>query len=124
METTMFTLGVLSMILAALVALVIYGIVTVLKLNKELYNAREDRSNIWRQLHENNRDVYLYYDRKFEDTQRDFSDVYNTIAAVGGKVEDSVEHLQSYVDRRFDKLIDTYLLVKDTEKESKKIIKG
>jgi len=124
METTMFTLGVLSMILAALVALVIYGIVTVLKLNRELYNAREDRSNIWRQLHENNRDVYLHYDRKLEDTQRDFGDVYNTIAAVGGKIEGSVEHLQSYVDRRFDKLIDTYLLVKDTEKESKKIING
>ena len=124
METTMFTLGVLSMILATLVALVIYGIVTVLKLNKELYNAREDRSNIWRQLHENNRDVYLHYDRKIEDTQREFGDVYNTITAVGGKIEGSVEHLQSYVDHRFDKLIDTYLLVKDTERGSKKIIKG
>ena len=124
METTMFTLGVLSITLAALVALVIYGIVTVLKLNKELYNAREDRSNIWRQLHENNRDVYLHYDRKIEDTQREIGDVYSTITAVGGKIEGSVEHLQSYVDHRFDKLIDTYLLVKDTEKESKKIING
>ena len=124
METIMFTLGVLSMILAALVAIVVYGIVTVSKLNKELYNAREDRSNIWRQLHENNRDIYLHYDRKLEDTQREIGDVYNTIAAVGGKIENSVEQLQSYVDRRFDKLIDTYFLVKDAEKESKKIIKG
>ena len=124
METIMFTLGVLSMILAALVAIVVYGIVTVSKLNKELYNAREDRSNIWRQLHENNRDIYLHYDRKLEDTQREIGDVYNTIAAVGGKIENSIEQLQSYVDRRFDKLIDTYFLVKDAEKESKKIIKG
>ena len=117
METTMFTVGVLSITLAALVATVIYGIVTVLKLNKELYNAREDRSSIWRQLHENNRDVYLHYDRKFEDTQREIGDVYNTIAAVGGKIEGSVEQLQSYVDRRFDKLIDTYFEVQSIKKQ-------
>ena len=44
METTMFTLGVLSIILAALVAIVVYGIVTVLKL-------KTGTTEIWRQLH-------------------------------------------------------------------------
>jgi hypothetical protein len=34
------------------------------------------------------------------------------------------DELNSYVDRRFDKLIDTYMLVKETEQESKKLIKG
>ena len=45
METTMFTLGVLSIILAALVATVVYGIVTVLKLKTDIqwkkYNTLE-----------------------------------------------------------------------------------
>ena len=40
------------------------------------------------------------------------------------QLNEHIEQLQSYVDRRFDKLIDTYLLVKETEKESKKLIKG
>ena len=35
-----------------------------------------------------------------------------------------IDDLNSFTDRRFDKLIDTYILVKETEKESKKLIKG
>jgi hypothetical protein len=117
METIMFAVGVLTMVLLAVASLAVYSTMMVLKLKKE---TREDRTEIWRQMHENHQIIY----RKFEDTQREISDVYNTIAAVGGKIEDSVEQLQSYTDRRFDKLIDTYFLVKDAEKESKKIIKG
>jgi hypothetical protein len=40
------------------------------------------------------------------------------------QLNENNEHLRAYVDRRIDKLSDTYLLVKETEKESKKIIKG
>jgi formiminotetrahydrofolate cyclodeaminase len=117
METIMFAVGALTMVLLAVASLAIYSTVMVLKLKKESYI---DRTEIWRQMHENHQIIY----RKFEDTQREIGDVYSTITAVGGKIEDSVEQLQSYTDRRFDKLIDTYLLVKETEKESKQIING
>ena len=60
METTMFTLGILSIISAASVALVIYGTVKVLKLKTEI-------TEIWRRLHENNQDMY----RSIESTGRE-----------------------------------------------------
>jgi predicted PurR-regulated permease PerM len=114
MEITMFTLGVLSIILAALVAIVVYGIVTVLKLNKELYNAREDRSSIWRQLHKNNRDVSLHYDRKFEDMQRDVNMIEATIM---NQIQHATTHSTSYTDKRIDKLVDTYFEVQSIKKQ-------
>ena len=68
METTMFTLGVLSIILAALVATVVYGIVTVLKLKTET-------TKIWRNADENHRDVY----RVMEDVRRDINMIEATM---------------------------------------------
>ena len=129
METTMFTVGVLSITLAALVATVIYGIVTVLKLNKELYNAREDRSNIWRRLHEDNRDVSLHYDRKFEDMQRDVNMIEQTLRNSMNSGFDATERLvrredadvRSYIDSRIDKLVMAYF---DTQKTKRQILKG
>jgi predicted PurR-regulated permease PerM len=114
METTMFTLGVLSIILAALVAIVVYGIVMVLKLKKELYNAREDRSNIWRQLHENNRDVCSHFDRKIEDTHRDINMIE---ATMHNQIQYATTQSTSYTDKRIDKLVDTYFEVQSIKKQ-------
>ena len=107
METTMFTLGVLSIILAALVAIVVYGIVTVLKLKTET-------AEIWRQLHENNREVYLHYDRKFEDMQRDVNMIEATIM---NQIQHATTHSTSYTDKRIDKLVDTYFEVQSIKKQ-------
>jgi predicted PurR-regulated permease PerM len=107
METTMFTLGVLSIILAALVATVVYGIVTVLKLKTET-------AEIWRQLHENNREVYLHYDRKFEDMQRDVNMIEATIM---NQIQHATTHSTSYTDKRIDKLVDTYFEVQSIKKQ-------
>jgi hypothetical protein len=107
MKTTMFTLGVLSIILAALVAIVVYGIVTVLKLKTET-------TEIWRQLHENNREVYLHYDRKFEDMQRDVNMIEATIM---NQIQYANTHSTSYTDKRIDKLVDTYFEVQSIKKQ-------
>jgi hypothetical protein len=107
METTMFTLGVLSIILAALVAIVVYGIVTVLKLKTET-------AEIWRQLHENQRDVHVYYDRKFEDMQRDVNMIEATIM---NQIQHATTHSTSYTDKRIDKLVDTYFEVQSIKKQ-------
>jgi adenine-specific DNA-methyltransferase len=63
-------------------------------------------------MNEQNRELSLQMDQAFEQNSQ---------------VSERVDYLSSYVDRRIDKLIDGYLLVKETEKaekESKKIIKG
>jgi hypothetical protein len=114
METIMFAVGVLTMVLLAVASLAIYSTVMVLKLKKESHT---DRTEIWRQMHENHQIIY----RKIEDVERQLrSEMY-----IGEQeLKNKMDQLTSYTDRRLDKLIDTYLLVKDTEKESKKIING
>ena len=107
METTMFTLGVLSIILAALVAIVVYGIVTVLKL-------KTATTEIWRRIDENNREVYLHYDRKFEDMQRDVNMIEATIM---NQIQHATTHSTSYTDKRIDKLVDTYFEVQSIKKQ-------
>ena len=103
METTMFTLGVLSIILAALVATVVYGIVTVLKLKKDI-------TNVYRQLHDENQLVY----RRFEDTQRDINMIE---ATMHNQIQYANTQSNSYTDKRIDKLVDTYFEVQSIKKQ-------
>ena len=114
METIMFAVGALTMVLLAVASLAVYSTVMVLKLKKE---SHIDRTEIWRNMHENHQIVH----RKIEDVERQLrSEMY-----IGEQeLKNKMDQLTSYTDRRLDKLIDTYLLVKDTEKESKKIING
>lgn len=117
METTMFTLGVLSIILAALVATVVYGIVTVLKL-------KTDITNVYRRLDDESQLVY----RRFEDMQRDVNMIEQTFRNSMNSGFDATERLvrredadvRSYIDSRIDKLVDVYF---DTQKTKKQILK-
>ena len=103
----MFTLGVLSIILAALVAIVVYGIVTVLKLKTET-------TEIWRRIDENHRDIYLHYDRKIEDTHRDINMIE---ATMHNQIQYATAGSTSYTDKRIDKLVDTYFEVQSIKKQ-------
>ena len=103
METTMFTLGVLSIILAALVATVVYGIVTVLKL-------KTDITNVYRQLHDENQQVY----RRFEEVQRDINMIE---ATMHNQIQYANTQSNSYTDKRIDKLVDTYFEVQSIKKQ-------
>jgi len=140
METTMFTLGVLSIILAALVALVVYGTVTVLKLKTEI-------NHIFQQMHENqqlmhrlneelNREVNLNAERMRTEANNDLSALSRDVNMIEQTLRnsmnsgfDTVERLvhredaevRSYIDSRIDKLVDVYF---DTQKTKRQIIKG
>ena len=103
METTMFTLGVLSIILAALVATVVYGIVTVLKL-------KTDITNVYRQIHDENQQVY----RRFEEVQRDINMIE---ATMHNQIQYANTQSNSYTDKRIDKLVDTYFEVQSIKKQ-------
>jgi uncharacterized FlaG/YvyC family protein len=110
METIMFAVGVLTMVLLAVASLAVYSTVMVVKLKKRIEEltryAQEESSNIYRNAIERE-------DRTTRELH-EINDHYHR----------NLDEFRSYVDRRFDKLIDTYLLVKETEKESKKLIKG
>ena len=95
MEAIYFAVGVLTMVLLAVASLAVYSTVMVLKLKDEL-----------------------------KLTHKMIDDVYGTIQHNDMEQSREINEFRSYVDRRFDKMIDTYLLVKETEKESKKLIKG
>lgn len=140
METTMFTLGVLSIILAALVALVIYGTVTVLKLKTEI-------THIFQQMHENqqlmhrlneelNREVHSNYERMRTEINNDSSALSRDVNMIEQTLRnsmnsgfDAVERLvhredadvRSYIDSRIDKLVDVYF---DAQKAKRQILKG
>ena len=126
--TIMFAVGVLTMVLLATVSLTIYSTVMVLKLKKrieELTRYTEDESsNIYRNIIERE-ECYTRRLREVNDQlQIEMRLGEEELSNQIGQLNEHNEQLQSYVDRRFDKLIDTYLLVKETEKESKKLIKG
>jgi hypothetical protein len=95
MEAIYFAVGVLTMVLLAVASLAVYSTVMVLKLKDEL-----------------------------KLTHKMIDDVYGTIQHIDMEQSREINEFRSYVDRRFDKMIDTYLLVKETEQESKKLIKG
>jgi hypothetical protein len=97
METIMFAVGALSMVLLAVASLAVYSTVMVLKLKDEL-----------------------------KLTHKMIDDVYGTINHVNREQSHEIENLRSYVDRRIDKMITDpkFCLNKEPDTESKKIIKG
>ena len=114
METIMFAVGALTMVLLAVASLAVYSTVMVLKLKKETHI---DRTEIWRYMHENHQIVH----RKIEDVERQLR---SETRCGEQELNIKIDQLTSYTDRRFDKLIDTHLSVKETEKKSKQIING
>lgn len=105
-NTIVFTVGALTMVLLAVASLAVLSTVMVLKLKEEL-----------RLTYKMIDDIYSTISHISKEQSREIEKTYND-------ADRRLSELQSYVDRRFDKLIDTYLLVKETEKESKEIIKG
>ncbi len=113
METIYFSIGVLTMVLVALAALAVYSTVMVSKLKKE-------NNDFQRQLH----DVYRVISEREEYLRTEMRLGEQELSNQTDQLNEHINQLTSSTDRRFDKLIDTYFLVKDAEKESKKIIKG
>ena len=132
METTMFALGVLAMIMVMLITVVVVGIVKVFRMNRQI-------KNLYTYIHEveiaqtNGMDRFeSRVDSRLQDVYRDVNMVESTIRngmdhferAVNDQITDAVTVGNSYTDKRIDKLIDTYFEVKEAEKSSKKLIKG
>jgi hypothetical protein len=120
MEAIYFAVGVLTMVLVALSALAVYSTVMVLKLKKRTEGMTRDvqteANNIYR--HINDIENHLRTEMRLGEQELNLRQ---------DQLNEHIGQLERSTDRRFDKLVDTYLLVKETEKaekESKKLIKG
>jgi hypothetical protein len=140
MEITFFVLGMLTIILGALVATVVVGLLKITKLTKQVDELKrqhvQDVDGIYRHISDNQNGLW----RQFENAGRDVTMVEKTIMnhidAKQRELEQSIDQLRRidhdlnenakrYTDSRIDKLIDTYFdLVGDKIREKKAIIKG
>ena len=128
METLMFAFGVLTMVLVAIAAIAVYGTVKVLKLKKSLEIQdrllNESISNLYRSNAYLEESLRKIIDDKSRDVQEQFNQIHHEISHRDDSTHRRIDELNSYVDRRFDKLIDTYFAVKEAEEQTKKLIKG
>lgn len=128
METLMFAFGVLTMVLVAIAAIAVYGTVKVLKLKRSLEMqdryTNESITNLYRSYGQIEDSLHRRFDDKFRDVQEQFNQIHHEISHRDESMHHRVDELNSYVDRRFDKLIDTYFAVKEAEEQTKKLIKG
>lgn len=129
METISFAFGVLTMVLVAIAAVAVYGTVKVLKLKKSLEMQdrllNESITNLYRCNGQLEESLHRRFDANFRDVEQRFKEeVEAGISYRNESTHRRIDELNSYVDRRFDKLIDTYLAVKDAEEQTKKLIKG
>ena len=140
MEITFFVLGMLTIILGALVATVVVGLLKITKLTKQVDDLKrqhiQDVDGIYRHISDNQQSLW----RQFENAGRDVTMVEKTImnhidakqrdleqahVDLHRMVEHESEQGRRYTDSRIDKLIDTYFdLVGDKIREKKAIIKG
>jgi monoamine oxidase len=110
METLYFAFGVLTMVLLAVASLAVYSTVRVLKLKNRI-------EEVLRYTHDETNNIYQNVNRVEDRVTRELHEIND-------HYHRNLDELRSYTDRRFDKLIDTYLSVKETEKKSKQIING
>lgn len=85
MESTYFALGVLSMIAVMFVAVIVIGLVKVMRIEKTLSNLKEHTDNLYRVNDNSRTDLY----RVIEDTKK--------------QLEVQIAECLRYTDKRFDK---------------------
>lgn len=124
METLMFAVGALSMVLLAVASLAVYSTVMVLKLKDELKLTHKMIDDVYSTINHINREQMLEFEKVDRCLRSEMRVGEQELSNQIDQLNEHIEQLRSYTDRRFDKMIDTYLLVKETEQESKKIIKG
>ncbi len=122
----MFAFGVLTMVLVALAAVAVYSTVKVLKLKKSLEIQDRLLNESITNLYRSNGQIEDSLHRRFDDESRDVRERINQIHYEISHRDESlsrrIDELNSYVDRRFDKLLSDPKFC--LNKEDKKLIKG
>jgi hypothetical protein len=117
METMYFVLGMLSIVAAAFVAIVIWGLLKIKNQQRSIEILQQKLDEMPRQFYEDTRGITQTFDRRIDDVWGGFRDIRNEIVDIS---KSDVELSKSYTDSRIDKLIDTYF---DMVGAKKQIIK-
>ena len=131
METIMFTLGILAMVLVALITTLVVGIVKVMNHNKQIKNLYSQLNDAERHIHDRISDDRRRMEQVIVDTHRDINMVEGTlknqIDQFHRTLSDTYDSNRRYIDSRIDKLIDTYFEhvgAKTPPKKNKELING
>jgi len=124
METMYFVLGVLTVVAAAVVAIVTWGLLKIKNQQRSIEILQQRLDEMPRQFYDEIRNITQTYDKRFDDVwgqfgevRRDFGDARRDIHEMDKGI---LESSKSYTDSRIDKLIDTYF---DMVGAKKQIIK-
>jgi low affinity Fe/Cu permease len=117
METMYFVLGMLSIVAAAVVVIVIWGLLKIKNQQRSIETLQQRLDEMPRQFYDETRNITQTFDRRFDDVWGSFRDIRNEIVDIS---KSDVELSKSYTDSRIDKLIDTYF---DMVGAKKQIIK-
>ena len=117
METMYFVLGMLSIVAAAVVVIVIWGLLKIKNQQRSINILQQRLDEMPRQFYDETRNITQNFDRRVEDVWGGFRDIRNEIVDIS---KSDVELSKSYTDSRIDKLIDTYF---DMVGAKKQIIK-
>lgn len=115
METMYFILGMLSIVAAAFVAVIVWGIVKITQMLKTIKSHEEWQSHQDRETNQRLSDLHRDLDRRLDNMDRH---AMETISALQRELDSRVNDIYSYTDSRLDKLADKAL------KQEKQIIKG
>jgi predicted PurR-regulated permease PerM len=116
METLSFTLGILSVIIVAFVAVLVWGIVKVVKQQKQI-NFLENYS------HKEIETLHRYINESSGNMHTRLSEMdRNAYQMMQNHEQNITQQCKSYTDSRIDKLVDTYFEMKEINK--KQLIKG
>lgn len=142
METISFALGIASVMIVLMGAIIIWATLRVIKLKKTTEDLKSLLDHIERHiysLYEKSRDdmsiafkdVYTYIDKCNEETNRNVGQSNKGLEDyLTSKINDVSQDNKKYVDSRIDKLIDAYFIrqsvntVNDVTSTTKQIIKG
>jgi hypothetical protein len=118
MNTLAFTLGVLSVIAVAFVAVLIWGIVKVVKQEKQIKGLQlideetrqflhKAQDELYREIRTNQDEVFRHTTHHVNDLSRVVEDDRKEIRAyVNDQITDAVTQSRAYTDHRIDKLMD------------------
>jgi hypothetical protein len=113
-EQVYFVLGMLSIVAAAFVAIVIWGLLKIKNQQKSIEILQQRLDEMPRQFYDDTRHITQTFDRRVEDVWGGFRDIRNEVVELS---KSNVELSKSYTDSRIDKLIDTYFDVVGAKKQ-------
>jgi uncharacterized protein HemX len=117
METMYFVLGMLSIVAAAFVAIVIWGLLKIKNQQRSIEILQQKLDEMPREFYSSSRDMTQHIDKRFDDVWGQFGEARRDIHEMDKGI---LESSKSYTDSRIDKLIDTYF---DMVGAKKQIIK-